>query len=74
MFDHHAGLAGSGRPPEHHGVELASFDRLAQRFAAAQQMRLANEFVQVTWPHAVCQRAELGARRRRCRAAGRYRH
>ena len=61
------GLAGAGRAPEDHGVELALLEGPAQRLARRGQLRLADDLVEGLRAHAV------GERRGRLRGGGRRR-
>ncbi|GBE48673.1 hypothetical protein BMS3Bbin12_01854 [bacterium BMS3Bbin12] len=49
------GLAAARRPPQHHRVQAARDDRLAQRLAGCEQMDLAGELLQRARTHAVGQ-------------------
>jgi hypothetical protein len=53
-------LAATGRPPEHHTVDPATPDRLAERLAAGEQMRLTAKVVQTAGTHAMRQRRGAG--------------
>ena len=59
------GLAGPGRSPENHGMQLALLNHPAQRLVLAQDMLLTQEFAQVLRPHPVRQRL-AGIGRTRC--------
>ena len=50
------GLAHAGRAPQDHRMGLARLEREAQGLARAQQMRLADDFVQGGWPQGLGQR------------------
>src|SRR6185437_13425914 len=54
------GFARSGRTPEDHGTELVALELGAQRLAGGEQVRLADELVQIARPHAVGERAAGG--------------
>ena len=61
------GLAGAGRPPEDHRVELALLEGTAQRLAGLGELRLADDLVEARRAHAVGQRGGRlrgGGRRR----------
>ena len=45
------GFAGTGGPPENHGMNIACLNRFTQRFTLAQQMRLATILRQGGWAH-----------------------
>ena len=55
------GLAGAGRPPQDHRVDLARFQRPPQRLAGRQQMLLAGILIEGAGAHARRQRLAGGA-------------
>ena len=52
-------LAGSRRPPEHHGMKLPQLHRLPQGFTCTQQMKLTDKFIEIARPHTVRQGPEF---------------
>ena len=48
-------LAGAGRSPEDDRLQQVAFDCLAQRFAGAQDLVLADDVVERSRPHPLCQ-------------------
>ncbi len=50
------GLAGAGRAPENHRSRVVALDLHAQRFAGADQVLLADEFVERAGTHAIGER------------------
>ena len=68
------GLAGAGRAPQHHGVQVAGLQRAPQRRPRPEQVLLAHHLVQAARAHAVGQRPVVGRRRVHVEAALRLCH
>ena len=50
------GFSAAGRTPEEHGADFVAFDLRAKRFAGAEEIFLADEFVERAGAHAIGER------------------